>query len=81
MFAICIYSIELMRLREDDLIYNYVCLIFPITTFRRVGDFVVAGLKMQFESPSQDLRLTVDERLKLLYPMVNIICAHHCWQI
>ena len=28
---------------------------------------------MQYESPSQDPRLTVDERLKLLYPMVNII--------
>jgi len=26
---------------------------------------------MQYESPSQDPRLTVDERLKLLYPMVN----------
>ena len=28
---------------------------------------------MQYESASQDPRLTVDERLKLLYPMVNII--------
>ena len=28
---------------------------------------------MQYESPSQDPRLTVDERLKLLYPMVNVI--------
>ena len=36
-------------------------------------DFVVTGLKMQYESPSQDPRLTVDERLKLLYPMVNVI--------
>jgi len=27
--------------------------------------------RMQYESPSQDPSLTVDERLKLLYPMVN----------
>ena len=27
---------------------------------------------MQYESPSQDPRLSVDERLKLLYPMVKI---------
>ena len=26
---------------------------------------------MQYESPSQDPGLTVDQRLKLLYPMVN----------
>ena len=27
---------------------------------------------MQYQSPSQDPRLTVDERLKLLYPMVRL---------
>ena len=27
--------------------------------------------RMQYESPSQDPGLTVDQRLKLLYPMVN----------
>ena len=30
---------------------------------------------MQYQSPSQDPRLTVDERLKLLYPMVRLFKA------
>ena len=29
------------------------------------------SVKMEYESPSQSPHLTMDERLKMLYPMVN----------
>ena len=56
--------------------FNRMVFIKHLTRHLKWTEKCVAGKKMQYESPSQDPRLTVDERLKLLYPMVNIICAH-----